>query len=86
MMNYSEINKHAADILKKVDGNRQKFLTALFVDLGFNENEVKQKMRIYSTYYFGIVEQLKFKNLSTDDIEIVLDDVQEILKIKFYKK
>ena len=73
-------------ILKKVDENRQKFLTALFVDLGFNQNEAKQKMRIYSTYYFGIVEQLKFKNLSGDDIEIVLDDVEEILKIKFSNK
>jgi len=43
-------------------------------------------MRIYSTFYFGIVEQLKFKNLGDEDIEIILDDVQEILKIKSYKK
>lgn len=86
LLTYAESDKKAAASLKKIDDNRKKFLTALFMELNFNEKEATKKMRLYSTYYMGICEQFKFKNLTKNDIALILDDVQEILKIKFYKK
>ncbi len=60
LLNYAESNKKAAASLKAIDDNRKKFLTALFIELKFNKKEATRKMRLYSTFYMGIIEQFKF--------------------------
>ena len=82
LRSYSQKDKYAASVLKKLENNRLKFLTKIFTEMNYSISEAKKKAKTFYMYYLGFFEFHKFNGISNRLIKETINEMNILFDIK----
>jgi AcrR family transcriptional regulator len=82
LRSYSQKDKYAASVLKKLENNRLKFLTKIFTEMNCSISEARKKAKTYYMYYLGFFEFHKFNGISNRLIKETINEMNILFDIK----